>query len=89
MNFSVRGVTFARQRQHGPGAALSALRGLGGAAVGTRRPGGPGPDQAVGRAGHLAGRLRRRGFALAVVGGDVLPCRGTETDPLSAQHHGV
>lgn len=43
--------------------------------MGTRRPGGPGPDHAVGRAGHLAGRLWRGRFALAVVGGDVLPCR--------------
>lgn len=76
MNLSVRSLTFARERQHGPGAALSALRGLGGAAVGTRRPGGPGPDHAVGRAVHLAGRFSGRGFALAVVGGDVLACGG-------------
>lgn len=74
-NFSVRGLTFPRERQHGPRAALAALRGLGGTAVGTRRPGGPGPDHAVCRAGHLAGRLWRGRLALAVVGGDVLPCR--------------
>lgn len=75
IEWSVRLLTFARERQHGPGAALSALRGLGGAAVGTWRPGGPGPDHAVGRAGHLAGCFRRWGFALAVVRGDVLPCQ--------------
>lgn len=68
-------LTFPRERQHRSSATLSAFRVLGGAAVRTRRPRGPGADHTVCRAGHFTGHLCRGRLAFTVVDGYILSYR--------------
>lgn len=68
-------LTFPWERQHRSSAALSAFCVLGGAAVRTRWPRGPGADHAVCRAGHLTSHLCRGRLAFTVGDGYILSYR--------------